>query len=526
MPAFAQTEVDASQYQLEIINDCITECGLPQFESREDGMNYLRSIAAAAGVGSGPVSAGGSPEQFGKPGNGIGLGLGLRNNTPQTVYLNFQPGLPTYTFSLFGITLTLPDYEYTAEDKAIIVSRLEADYAPYNFEFVLERPTEGEFVELQFNSNDAPGNGTAGVLPSGGILFGSAGEIDFGNDNRSIVAINDANVWPFLTALDPFLGFAPGGLIELNAGIDVEGVFDDGPDALPVDEAVRLAVLNQTANTGAHELGHGLGLRHYDAWGPIGGGLPATGTPEPTSFFPFYTNGQNADETTLHVMVSGASAGSTLADSANADRFFSERSSIKLAINQRGRFITDEQANAGKAGLKKLQVVNQIEVGENADGRIDVRNIIVEGEIEELGEVDTLTFDAKAGQVFNAEMISDVESSFFPDFDVMFPGLTLFKKNRDGSLTEIARNDDEFESRDAFLLDVTLPENGTYVLQMEAPDEVFFGVDAEGNAIVVPFSDFDLETETFFRTGQYITNAYIVESKNGKGPKKIGGPKK
>ncbi|MCQ8184142.1 hypothetical protein [Parvularcula maris] len=527
MPAFAQTGVDASQYQLEVLNDCVTECGLPSFESKEQAMDYLRSIAAAAGVGTAPVTAGGSPEQFGKPGNGIGLGLGLRNNAPQTVYLNFQPGDPTYTFSLFGITLTLPDFEYTEADKEEVRDRIAADYAPYNYEFVLERPTEGEYVELQFNSNDAPGAGTAGVLPSGGILFGSAGQIDFGNDDRSVVAINDANLWPFLTALDPFLGLPSGFLLENNSGIDVQGVLSDGPDALPVDEAVRLAVINQSANTGAHELGHGVGLRHYDAWGPVGGGLPNTGQPEPTSFFPYYTHGQNADESTLHVMVSGASAGSTLADSANRDRFFSERSTIKLAINQRGRFITDEQANAGKAGLKKLQVVSQIEEGDNADGRYDVRNIVVEGEIETIGEVDTLTFDAKAGQIFNAEMISDVESSFFPNFDVIFPALTLFLKNDDGSLTEVAYNSDEFESFDAFMLDVELPETGTYVLQMEAPADVFLGnTTATGEPITIPLAAFGAATEAFYRTGQYITNAYIVEPKNGRGPKKIGGPSK
>jgi len=58
-------------------------------------------------------------------------------------------------------------------------------------------------VTLQFNSNDDPGNGTAGILPTGGILFGSAGEIDFGNDNRSITAINDANFWTALANLSP-----------------------------------------------------------------------------------------------------------------------------------------------------------------------------------------------------------------------------------------------------------------------------------------------------------------------------------
>lgn len=529
--AHAQAPADV---ELVVINDCITECGFPQFDTTEEAIDWLREQAIADGVGGGaPTGAGGSPQGAGGPA-GIGLGLGLGLNAPQTVFVSFETGDPTFTASLavlFGpaaadVTITLPDYVYTQEDRDAIISRLEADYAPYNITFVTDEPTSGDFVTLQFNSNDAPGEGTAGILPTGGILFGSAGEIDFGNDNRSIVAINDANLWPFLNALDPFIGQAPGFLLEFNTGIDVAGVLSDGPDAVSLDEATRIAVINQSANTGAHELGHGLGLRHYDAFGPIGGGLPTTGVPEPVAFFPFFDGGQNADETTLHLMSSGASSGLSLAEAANSDRFFSERSAIKLAINERGRFVTDEQANSGQARLKKLQVVNPILEGENADGRIDVRNIVVEGRIDALDEIDMLTFKGDAGEVFNAEMISDVESAFFPEWDRMLGKLTLFLQERDGTLIEVATNDDEFESFDAFMLDVTLPEDGTYVLQAEGPADVFLGLDAGGNPIVVPLAAFGPETELALRTGQYILNAYIVESKNGRGPSRIGGPRR
>lgn len=513
-----------------ILNDCTVECGFPEFDSLEEAHEFLRSKIANDGVGGGaPTGAGGSPEGANGPA-GLGLGLGLGLNAPQVVFVSFETGSPQHVVDLTAIGLgsfLLDDYVYSSEDRAFVKARLEADYAPYNIEFVLEEPTEGDYVTLQFNSNDAPCAGTAGICPNGGILFGSAGEIDFGNDNRSIVAINDASLWPFYNVLDASQGLPVGLRLEIFTGIDVKGILPDGPNAVSPDEAARIAVLNQSANTGAHELGHGLGLRHYDAFGPIGGGLPDTGVPEPTSFFPFYDAGQNGVETTLHLMSSGASSGLSLAQAANADRFHSERSAIKLAINERGRFITDDQANAGKAGLKKLQVVNPIQVGENADGRIDVRNIVVEGRIDVLDEVDTLTFDAKAGQVFNAEMISDVESSFFPEWDFMFGKLTLFYQESDGSLTEIATNDDEFESFDAFMLDVTLPADGTYVLQAEGPPDVFLGnLDADGNPVTIPLALFGAATELAVRTGQYILTAYIVESKNGNGPRKIGGPKK
>ena len=520
--AAAEAPAGEDAYQLNIINDCYGECGFPEFANEGEAAAWLSSQAASFAA---PEGAGGSPEGAGGPA-GIGLGLGLGLNAPQVVYLDFQPGEPTYTFALFGIAITLPDYVYTAEDQAFVVSRLEADYAPYNFEFVTEEPTEGDYVTLQFNSNDDPCVTTAGVCPTGGILFGSAGEIDFGNDNRSIVAINDANLWPYLNALDVVIGRPEGTFIEDNALIDVIGARTDGPDAVTPEEAARIAVLNQTANTGAHELGHGLGLRHYDAWGPIGGGLPSTGAVEPAAFAPVYDGPSDGDETILHIMSSGASSGLPLSQSANADRFLSERSAIKLAINERGRFVTDEQANSGQASLKKLQVVNPILVGDNADGRIDVRNIVVEGTLEDLGEVDTFTFSGKAGEVFNAELISDVEGFFFADWDRMIGRLQLYLENGDGSRTLVSQNDAEFESFDAFMLDTVLPANGTYTLEMSAPNEIFLGLDGAGNPIILPLSLFGLTDELDYRTGQYIMNAYVVESKNGKGPKKIGGPKK
>jgi len=159
-------------------------------------------------------------------------------------------------------------------------------------------------------------------------------------------------------------------------------------------------------------------------------------------------------------MASGASSGLGLEGSGNADRFFSERSAIKLAINERGRFVTDDQANSGQAKLKRLQVVNTVLEGETADLRLDVDNIVIEGTIEELDEVDSFTFSGRAGDIFNAEMISSVEAGF----DALFGRLTLFSQDR----------------RDATVQDI--------------------------------------------RLGQYIVNAYIVDTKNGNGPSSIGGP--
>ena len=59
-------------------------------------------------------------------------------------------------------------------------------------------------------------------------------------------------------------------------------------------------------------------------------------------------------------MVSGASGGSSFSDSANRDRFISERSAIKLKANERGRLTLEEGLSDGyeKVRLRKVSVPN------------------------------------------------------------------------------------------------------------------------------------------------------------------------
>ena len=64
------------------------------------------------------------------------------------------------------------------------------------------------------------------------------------------------------------------------------------------------------------------------------------------------------------------------------------------------------------------------------------------------------------------------------------------------------------------------------MLQADAPPTVQFDVTGDGIPDTVPLAAFGEATELDIRLGQYIVNAYIVESKPGNGPKKIGGPRK
>ena len=90
------------------------------------------------------------------------------------------------------------------------------------------------------------------------------------------------------------------------------------------------------------------------------------------------------------------------------------------------------------------------------------------------GEVDTYSFRGKKGDFFNAELISVIGR------DLSFVGgimgqLFLYQIGYDGSRTLIGSNKQSFESIfDAEIFDVVLPADGTYELDVAAPDEFFF----------------------------------------------------
>jgi len=452
--------------------------------------------------------------------NGQGLGLGKRNNDAQVVYLDFA-GPPAFLvddqFGLFGEPelVALPAYVYSQAEKDEIQARMEADYEQLNYRFTQSPPGSGDFTTITFYCLDQP---CITITPTGGvsILFGRADNIDWRNKNRSDNAFADANFWQFAFLIDPSGGFLSG-----VTGLPID---PDDPTA-----ALSTAVVNQSANTGAHELGHIIGQRHHDSFGAPGDGLPPSGVPNPAEFFPIFPGDQDAGETFLHLMASGASTGLTLAGSANRDRFFSERATVKNGTAARGRLISEAAAtgNSGRVKLHNLVVSNPVLVGENADGRLDVDSITIQGFLDRPGfpnelndpEVDRYRFRGEAGRFFNAEVIS------FSDGGVTNPvigGLTLYYVEGDGSLAPVAANLQTFEPFDPLILDFPLPFDGDYVLEFTAPNLILFPGAAPGEFLSFPL---DQTGNAGLRTGDYELLLYIVEGALGSGPKRIPGPR-
>lgn len=413
----------------------------------------------------------------------------------QVVYLDFNNvGDPTFPVcaldatgapaGLFGI---FNDHVYTQQERDDIQRNMEADYDSFNFLFTQEEPAFGEFTTITFADNDAPADCSEGsnisITAAGGIsvLFGRADEIDFGNRNKQSGAFTDTSVWEFLSQ------FAGGQFFEPFANVDVANDF--GGD---ITAAVSFAVTNQGANTGAHELGHTLGLRHQNSFGAPGDGLPNTGAISPFDFVPVFEGPSDADETILHTMASGASVGLPFDGGVNLNRFFSERSATRLAINERiDRLIQSEERRNGNRrdniSLRRVFVPNTIVEGQNEDAFLDVKASVIEGNMSAIGETDSYFVRARKGDFLNVELVPVISTE--QTFEEGIIGqVRVFLVNRDGTEELVGASFRSFESLfDTEVFDIEVPKNGKYRIEVTAPDEVFIQ-DFDGDGIIEPIS--------------------------------------
>ena len=337
---------------------------------------------------------------------------------------NFNPNAATNTIINLDQTVFLDfdsgtdgNINYTPDLRADVQAQMEVIYRNFGVNFVQERPEEGDFSTLVFNAGN-PG--------------GLAEDIDFRNLNK-----ND------------------------NAVLNVQGL------GLVNDQQF----VSASAIIGAHELGHIFGLRHHDAFGTIGAGIPDN------LFFPGFDPAfpglMEAFETTDHIMNTPALAGSV--NDVLTPSWFGEREAIKLAFAASGTVLTESNAQndtletAQEIDLFEIVVPNTIIAGANEDaGDFLVDAVSVIGSFTVVDPVDFYSFQGEVGRAYSFEVISDVTDRFGADpidatiriYDEEFNVVDYF-----GS-PAFANNDVEF-SRDPHLFDLQLPENGTYYVEVD-----------------------------------------------------------
>ncbi|WP_298636292.1 hypothetical protein [uncultured Umboniibacter sp.] len=494
--AVAQETFDYSELKL-ITDDC---GGAGCFDRRNLTADQVQLVLDSAQAQA-RKSLNSSGNQDGSAANGQGLAIGSGNNDTQVVYLDFENSSPFFWAVIFGGQLAqFPSYEFSATERDEIQRRLEADYSGFDISFTQSVPEEGEFSTLNFECEDQ-----ICIDFTSGILFGRAQGIDIGNQVRNDSAFVDANLWSVFAQLDP-----SGSFLTSLSGIPVENG--------DVAAALSTATVNQASNTAAHELGHNLGLRHHDSFGSPGTGIPTTGVPSPFDFFPVFDGLAEGDEAQLHMMASGASVGIGLSDSTLRDRFFSERSVIKLAAGERPRLVSEASVTGRNklVHLRKVVAPNTLVEGENAGGKLDIREALIRGQISQSGEVDNYRFRGKGGSFVSAE---------FNGFDVpvgepVIGAVSLYRELGDGSSELVAENFQNFEGFDALLIDAELPVDGIYRLEVSAPNLLSFGYDAAGNLQLFPL---DETGNGALRTGDYNLSLYQVDGKPGQGVSSVPG---
>ena len=313
------------------------------------------------------------------------------------------------------------DYVYTPADRTTALNRLAQIHNGLPIQFVGTLPASGPFTRVTLNT---------------GMAGGAADEIDFRN-------LNPNN----------------------SATVDINGILGGGNPP-----ATSANIVELTALVTAHENGHMLGLRHGDSFGPIGTGI--TSRVANNAYTPSYPGPATAVETFNHIMATPA-IGETIAE-AISGLFFGEREAVKLSTWAFGGAVQAEQASAHGTtataqdiALRELFVPNTLVSGANVGQTFRVNELSVTGAIGVGGEVDLYRFSGVSGQLLNIEVLSQALSRLAGTIDSRVRVL-----DSTGAVIpyfgSTATNDDEFETGDSILIDLTLPSTGTFFIEVTA----------------------------------------------------------
>ena len=310
-----------------------------------------------------------------------------------------------------------------------------------------------DYVTIYFNET-----------PEFGRPGGEASEVDLGNINLDGSAVVQVN------------GLL-GGEVTPQDGESEEGLVDVGQlkPAATSENFVFLSV-----KIAAHELAHLMGLRHQDSFGPIGTGVHSP--PGVAEYNPAYSGPAGGFETFNHLLTTGASVGS---DRFNDLRglYFGEREAVKLAY----AFSDQAVVNAGETGVHnsiasaqplnfaKLAVPNTLRTGLNSAKVFFVDAISILGSIQLDGttgdsENDFYSFSGTAGELVNID-VSSLALRDNGDSTDGYVDSIIRVYDSSGSLVAYfgkdAINDDEFESSDSSIIDLLLPANDTYYIEVD-----------------------------------------------------------
>ncbi|MCA9064236.1 MAG: pre-peptidase C-terminal domain-containing protein, partial [Planctomycetaceae bacterium] len=371
------------------------------------------------------------------------------------------------------------EHVYTSAEREAIRERIERYYRGpdndqpwFDVRVVLTSsavPAGTEFATVRFNAT-----------PAFGSPGGLASEIDPGNLNPG----GSADV-----QINGMLGgeFSIGGLTadeahgdESSLGGGILTSLMDVSAGLSQPPATSENFVLLSSKIAAHELGHLMGLRHSDSFGAIGFGIHSP--PGAGAYFPIYTGMAGAVETFDHLLTSPASVGTTRTSDLN-DLFLGEREAVKLAmamsdptdiILDEGTVEHNTLASAATIAPVNLSVPNTLARGMNAGKTLSAQAVSVIGTIglaaNGHSESDWYHFSGRAGDLVNIEVLSASIVRFGTTSDSNIDSIVRLYDSS-GRLVDYhgspAVNDDIFEPTDSSLIDVVLPADGEYYIEID-----------------------------------------------------------
>ncbi len=442
------------------------------------------------------------------------------NGKVQVVLLDFDTAYnqagSVYNFnSYYGRIGVTPLHVYSTAERQAILQVLENDYAP--FLFVPGQNSGGVYFTL--SQTDAQN--------SAETYAGSSTQYITEYFDQSVGAGGDEAI-PASTppGVQPTTQFEPGGTssdldfrdadMTGTASIQVNGIL--GEPLMP--PATEQNWISMSAKIAAHELGHLLGLHHEDAFGPIGQGILPL--PDGKNYSPPYPGPYDATETFNNIMTSGDSVGASRWNDLRS-LSFNEREDVELALAFEAPttptpdtlLVPQSSGNTTPSSpqsvaLQPLTVPNTLETGINAGLTFDVQAVDVAGHVgldptTGLAQANYYSFSGNQNDLINIDVWS---AQIGRDFNQGPSGyidstVYLYYQNPDGSLTQVAYyntpafNDDTFQSSDSQLVDVYLPETGTYVVKVASFSYAAAGTtpptQAQINALTDPNQRQDVE---------------------------------
>ncbi|MDA8744596.1 hypothetical protein N9N28_08185 [Rubripirellula amarantea] len=404
----------------------------------------------------------------------------------------------------FDSVTDIGEHVYTQAERDAITTRIADDFAPFDVLVSQTQPASSEeFVTVLINAG----------IPGGANRAGISEKVGF----RELLGNSTVRV-------------------------DVNVFLRDGGNGLPSTPENFIAL---TSTIAAHELTHLFGVRHQDAFGDVGNGIYAGLAPD--RFRPVYTGPSLASSTINHLISSPASIGTTLVHAAG-NPYLGPRESLKLAFGESGDTLTELSDSQKSTAVASGQTVVAQEIGTLQPIRLPVTtgvnetgNVVADvgaaasvvvGSIEidqatGFSESDYYTFHGVANQIVTIEVMSQTLRHRFSD--TIDSVLRLYAS--DGSaVTEMGsstslRNDDTFESPDSILLDVVLPADDTYTVEVETfsfrnPEYAVFPNDLNMDTAAFCIANPDNFNCTDIDTGRYELLIYTI---GGESTTEVGG---